>query len=1443
MAITDSQKIDYLFKKIGYGVAKTDVSTIKSPSNEPNASPLLLRGENIWQQSSLITTVSTLPTANSNVMSVYRDTLSSTVQSTNDGTASTNRTWKTNLTDWIGPEFGSGYAVKVYTGASGNGSPQTLASLPADGSGNNDSWYFDYQSGILNFADTNVPTAVTGNVIYISGARYVGSKGVSIFPNGLGAGNITLSGNTITSSSGNLYIGTTLTVINTGDISANIGVLYANAVSQQGSLNSINANLGTYQTWANANAASQATTLVTLDANLGVLYTGNTTTQANIGTILANLITQQGNFNTLNANVGAYETWANANLATQTTNFNTLNANVGVLYSGNISTQANIGVILANLVTQQGNFNTLNANVGAYETYANANAVSQQTQIISLATNANANTAAYLPTYSGTLGGTLSTVTQNSVTTMTGLVTIGTAGVTTTVAGNLLVGGNLTVTGNSVSIGASTLSITDPIINLNTSSDLTPLTAPTTSDIGIKFHYFTVALGDSHAFVGRAVDTGYLEWYDTGNDSANVFTGNTYGTVKTGALILANARVVGGGLSANTGTFQVYGDGSLSGNLYVGSTLTILNAGDVSANIGVLYANAIAQQGSINNIVANTGAYYTWANANLAAQQGNFNTLNANVGVLYSGNISTQANIGVILANLVTQQGNFNTLNANVGTYETWANANLATQTTNFNTLNANVGVLYSGNISTQANIGLVYANLVTQQGNFNTLNANVGTYETWANANLATQTTNFNTLNANVGVLYSGNITTQANIGLVYANLVTQQGNYNTLNANVGTYETWANANLAAQQGNFNTLNANVGTYETWANANLATQTTNFNTLNANVGVLYSGNISTQANIGTLYANAVTQQGSINTLNANVGAYETWANANLATQTTGISAYSTWANANLATQTTNFNTLNANVGAYETWANANLATQTTNFNTLNANVGAYETTVNANLITQQGNFNTLNANVGILYSGNISTQANIGVLYANAIAQQGQISSLASSANANVAAYLTTYSGNISASNITVSGTVVANTVNAATIGNVNSNIVGSGAYITNITQSNISIYAGVTNTTTGTYYPILSGQTSSGNINLAVNSNINYVASTSTLNVANLTVSGNTVLTGATILNSGQTDGYGTTIRGVTDNTLLWVNPRTSYDQVLIGGSATSSTPVAGAKLQINSTDSMLLPMGDNASRPGTPRSGMFRYNTQLNVIEWYDASLPGWTYPTTASGSSSQNNLITNQSFTGDGTTTAFTLPTVATTSGLLVSINGVIQIPVQAYSVTSATLTFVTAPGLSDLIDVRILVPAVSVTSISDNAGNTIQLGSTGISFITANLSARTWNLTGAEVSTLPAVLVTSSGVATELDRFDLTTYSSAEYTVTGLVQGSSIRMVGKVLVVHNGTTAYVDPFAITVTSGNTIATFSGTVTGSNVILQVTTTNNNTSFKLRKNYQAI
>jgi|TARA_R110002153_G_scaffold24508_6_gene78254 hypothetical protein len=181
MAISDSQKVDLLWKKVGFSKAKTDTNANKKAPNESIVSEAIIRPSQIWNQSASIPVV--IPSSSSSLVTVYSDALSNTVECVEDSTASNNRTWKAGSTNWIPPLFGATYQLKVYASTASDSTPQTNGTqLFETGSGSEDQWFFDYQSGTLNFIGDNLPTDIgtgTSNVIYISGARYSGAVGLS----------------------------------------------------------------------------------------------------------------------------------------------------------------------------------------------------------------------------------------------------------------------------------------------------------------------------------------------------------------------------------------------------------------------------------------------------------------------------------------------------------------------------------------------------------------------------------------------------------------------------------------------------------------------------------------------------------------------------------------------------------------------------------------------------------------------------------------------------------------------------------------------------------------------------------------------------------------------------------------------------------------------------------------------------------------------------------------------------------------------------------------------------------------------------------------------------------------------------------------------------------------------------------------------------------------
>ncbi len=180
MAISDSQKVDLLWKKVGFGKAKTDTNSNKFAPNEAVVSEFIIKTSQIWTNSGDVPAV--IPASNSSIVALYTDATGSSLETTEDGTESDNRTWKTSLTNWIPPGFGATYQLKVYAAPTGLANAQTAGTqLFETGSGSDDQWYFDYNSGVLNFIGTNLPTAIgtgTANVIYVAGAKYIGNTGI-----------------------------------------------------------------------------------------------------------------------------------------------------------------------------------------------------------------------------------------------------------------------------------------------------------------------------------------------------------------------------------------------------------------------------------------------------------------------------------------------------------------------------------------------------------------------------------------------------------------------------------------------------------------------------------------------------------------------------------------------------------------------------------------------------------------------------------------------------------------------------------------------------------------------------------------------------------------------------------------------------------------------------------------------------------------------------------------------------------------------------------------------------------------------------------------------------------------------------------------------------------------------------------------------------------------
>jgi hypothetical protein len=459
-------------------------------------------------------------------------------------------------------------------------------------------------------------------------------------------------------------------------------------------------------------------------------------------------------------------------------------------------------------------------------------------------------------------------------------------------------------------------------------------------------------------------------------------------------------------------------------------------------------------------------------------------------------------------------------------------------------------------------------------------------------------------------------------------------------------------------------------------------------------------------------------------------------------------------------------------------------------------------------------------------FSGNISNVSgssifgNIAVTFsgafgsintANAVITGGYVNSLANLTAA------TAQITNLSSGNIVISGGYISTLTNATivtgntvswytgslntTIANVtylqatnfnSGNVVVTGGYISALTNAYITTSA-ITNLSSGNI--LVTGGYISSLANITATSGNTQSWYTNTLNVTSANIStgytlnfstGNAVVLGGyinalanatiTTANIGSVNFIGTTVSSLLGN--ITISPLTSDGNgtVIIGG-----------------TSALQLPSGTGTQRPYGINAGSVRWNTTSSVLEYYNGT--AWA---------SLTGQINHQVITPDGINSAFTLDYSTVAEGIIVSINGTLQQPGVAYTVTGNQIAFTETPLVTDIISIRY------IASGTVTAENTQEVNSANVA-----------------LTTTPVIV----------DSFDQSTYRSAKYMTTTTAASSA--EFAEFAIVHMGAAAAVSNVNRVIT-GSTLTMFIANISGTTVRLWANTVSGTANIKLQKTY---
>jgi hypothetical protein len=496
-----------------------------------------------------------------------------------------------------------------YSGGSSYGNVQMLANLAAS---NNPITIGSNLTVSGNLTAANIVTTGTyGNITganVVNANTFVVSNGIfwangTAYSSGSSYGNTQMLAN-LAATSNPITFGSSITIPNTGDVSANVAGLYNSILGANAAIVTANSALKSYTdnqiTTANSAVVSYVNTLNTAMASNvaganAAIVTANTAMKGYVDTANSAVVSYVNTLNTAMASnvAGANAAIVTANSALKsytddqiTTANNAVVAYVNTLNSAMASNVAgaNAAIVTANTALKS----YVDTQDSAITTAWTSNAATQQSQITTLQGQvyANANVAAYLPTYAGAAA--VSTLTASGITQITNstaATNLSTGAVQVTggasVGGNLWVGGNIYAV-NIFGVNQDVITIQDPLVYLQALGNLS------TYNYDIGFYSDYSAPGYRHTGLARSFASNTWAFFSNLASEPDVAginwndVGIAYDTVKMGQLIVANTTT---STSTTTGALQVAGGVGIAGTAYIQGSVAIGASGTTAGSL------------------------------------------------------------------------------------------------------------------------------------------------------------------------------------------------------------------------------------------------------------------------------------------------------------------------------------------------------------------------------------------------------------------------------------------------------------------------------------------------------------------------------------------------------------------------------------------------------------------------------------------------------------------------------------------------------------------------------------------------------------------------------------------------------------------------------------------------------------------------------------------